>query len=163
MESLYVCLFSNGHIKVGRSVDPLGRIAAHVDRVSCMGVDLVKRFIVECSGSADQREMELISCCANCPGAQRFKSEWFAGLEYETVCAWAEHFAMKPLSEKAVRQTRWAEVISELRSMGWTHAALATECGCGAATISRLALGQQEEPMYSMGETLLRLIERRKS
>ncbi len=34
MEYLYVCHFSNGHIKVGRSIDPRARIAAHADRVA---------------------------------------------------------------------------------------------------------------------------------
>lgn len=33
-EYLYVCHFSNGHIKVGRSVHPKSRIASHADRVA---------------------------------------------------------------------------------------------------------------------------------
>lgn len=45
MEYLYVCHFSNGHIKVGRSIDPRARIAAHADRVACMGVEFVDRFV----------------------------------------------------------------------------------------------------------------------
>jgi len=34
MEYLYVCHFSNGHIKVGRSIHPKSRIASHADRVA---------------------------------------------------------------------------------------------------------------------------------
>ncbi len=30
MNYLYVCLFSNGHIKVGRSINPMARIADRV-------------------------------------------------------------------------------------------------------------------------------------
>ena len=33
MISLYVCLFSNGHLKVGRSVNALARISQHEERV----------------------------------------------------------------------------------------------------------------------------------
>ncbi len=36
MISLYVCLFSNGHLKVGRSVNALARISQHEERVSCL-------------------------------------------------------------------------------------------------------------------------------
>ena len=41
MSFLYVCLFSNGHLKVGRSVNALARISQHEERVSCLGVELV--------------------------------------------------------------------------------------------------------------------------
>ena len=40
MSFLYVCLFSNGHLKVGRSVNALARISQHEERVSCLGVEL---------------------------------------------------------------------------------------------------------------------------
>ena len=33
MNFLYVCLFSNGHLKVGRSVNALARISQHEERV----------------------------------------------------------------------------------------------------------------------------------
>ena len=36
MSALYVCLFSNGHLKVGRSVNALARISQHEERVSCL-------------------------------------------------------------------------------------------------------------------------------
>jgi hypothetical protein len=156
MDCLYVCQFSNGHIKVGRSINPEARIASHVDRVACMGVDLVAHHIVECVDRADQREGQLISCCSSAGGARRFKSEWFDGLEFDTVCAWADHFAKKPMDDTR-RETRWTKLIDELLKSGWTKTRLAQECNCGATTISRLALGQQEEPMYSVGERLLQL------
>ena len=37
MSSLYVCLFSNGHLKVGRSVNALARISQHEERVEHEG------------------------------------------------------------------------------------------------------------------------------
>lgn len=94
MESLYVCRFSNGLIKVGRSIDPESRIASHADRVACMGVELCERFTIGCAGHAQPAEKDLIACCAGM-AAQRFKSEWFAGLAFEDVCAWATRFAGK--------------------------------------------------------------------
>jgi len=51
MDNLYVCHFSNGHIKVGRSVDPMARIAAHADRVGCLGIELVEHFLALCTQS----------------------------------------------------------------------------------------------------------------
>lgn len=85
---LYVCSFSNGHIKVGRSVDPKSRIASHVDRVACMGVDLVEKFIVECVGPSVARELKLIGRCAEAAKSQH-QNEWFTGLEFDSVCEWA--------------------------------------------------------------------------
>jgi DNA-binding XRE family transcriptional regulator len=87
-ESLYVCLFSNGHIKVGRSIEPGARIASHADRVACMGVELSEHLIVECVGPAGARELQLIGRCAQAAERQ-FANEWFSGLDFLTVCEWA--------------------------------------------------------------------------
>lgn len=92
MESLYVCLFSNGHIKVGRSIDPKSRMASHADRVACMGVELSDQFSIECAGAAGPSESELIERCAEA-ATRRFQSEWFAGLDFLDVCEWAKQCA----------------------------------------------------------------------
>lgn len=92
MAFLYVCLFSNGHIKVGRSITPFSRIASHVERVACLGVALVDSSDVECVGPSEPRERVLIDRCADAC-EQRFKSEWFTGLDYATVCSWAREAA----------------------------------------------------------------------
>ena len=39
MEYLYVCHFSNGHIKVGRSIDPKSRIASHANAAENSGTN----------------------------------------------------------------------------------------------------------------------------
>jgi DNA-binding XRE family transcriptional regulator len=85
---LYVCQFSNGHIKVGRSIEPKSRVATHADRVSCMGIELADHFIVECVGPAAPREAALIRRCVE-ESETRFRSEWFAGLDFQSVCEWA--------------------------------------------------------------------------
>jgi DNA-binding transcriptional regulator YdaS (Cro superfamily) len=99
MESLYVCLFSNGHIKVGRSLEPMSRIAAHADRVACMGVEVAQTFTVECAGAAVPCEQKLICLCAGYPGATRYQGEWFSGIEFDLVCQWAGQCAAEKHEE----------------------------------------------------------------
>ena len=53
MISLYVCLFSNGHIKVGRSVNALARIAG-----SCC--ETPNRGASGCSATASRRPFLLL-------------------------------------------------------------------------------------------------------
>lgn len=106
MEYLYVCHFSNGHIKVGRSIDPRARIAAHADRVACMGVELVEHHIVECIGRSVPAETALIDRCAE-NAARRMKSEWFDGLDYLEVISWATEFASKeapPVAQTGIQK-----------------------------------------------------------
>jgi len=92
MSYLYVCVFSSGHIKVGRSIDPRSRIAQHAERVACIGVELVDHRSFVCVGSVVAAEAELILRCSNqCD--QRLKSEWFSGLAFDAVCAWAGEIA----------------------------------------------------------------------
>lgn len=156
MEALYVCLFSNGHIKVGRSIEPNSRIASHADRVACMGVSLDESYVTECPDASEARERVLIDRCATL-ATERFQSEWFAGLTFAEVCKFAYDAAHGEVPAAIERKTRWSELIAELKRNGWSRAALGAECKCGQATVSRLALGQQDEPMHSVGETLLRL------
>jgi DNA-binding transcriptional regulator YiaG len=149
MESLYVCQFSNGHIKVGRSIDPVSRIAAHADRVACMGVELVESHITRPLTDAARRESILIVLCTGSPGATRFKSEWFAGLDYPTVCAWAEHCAVREL------QTEASPVRSIRQRLGLSQEELATELGCIQANVSLLERGQTVMP--EMAKRLIRV------
>lgn len=93
--NLYVCRFSSGHIKVGRSSNPACRIAQHVDRVSCVGITLTNHFILSCP-SAVFAETRLIRRCTE-QAANRLSSEWFDGLDYDEVCGWAIEYA--PISE----------------------------------------------------------------
>jgi hypothetical protein len=156
MESLYVCLFSNGHIKVGRSIDPKSRIATHVDRVACLGVALDTSYVTECANAADFRERVLIDRCAQA-AAERFQSEWFAGLDFAEVTKWAYAAAHEDVSLAPKDATRWSKVITELRAVGFTQTAIAAHCGCGQPTVSDLAVGRARDPAYSLGEKLLNL------
>ena len=92
MEYLYVCHFSNGHIKVGRSIDPKSRISSHVERVSCLGVTLETHQTFPVSGPAEHAEAALIDLCCNA-AEKRHKSEWFVGIDYQVACEWAAECA----------------------------------------------------------------------
>lgn len=157
MESLYVCLFSNGHIKVGRSISPVARVAAHAERVGCMGVELVEHCILECAdASAVAREDALIARCREACEKQ-FKDEWFSGLDYRSVVCWAEGCAKDEVKPKPKGQSRWSELLTELRAFGMTQTQIAGHCGCDQSTISALYSGKAREPLHSLGEKLLAL------
>lgn len=94
MPHLYVCQFSNGHIKVGMS-DFEGaekRIAQHVERVACLGVTLMDSAVFTCDYAARWREGLLIERCADA-ATERFQREWFTGLRFAEVCDWAAEAA----------------------------------------------------------------------
>lgn len=84
---LYVCLFDNGHIKVGRTSKPEMRISQHAKRLACIGIELVASFVAECKTSISDSEIALIKKCKKASSKQHL-NEWFVGLDYKTVCEW---------------------------------------------------------------------------
>jgi len=135
-EYLYVCHFSNGHIKVGRSVSPKSRIASHADRVACLGVELVEHHIVECVGKSSEAETILIEYCSE-SAKKRNRSEWFEGLDYLDACDAANKCGdrtmvhhKKPKAQKPVSSMNKQEAIDLLggspkkaaEAMGYTSA-----------------------------------------
>lgn len=154
MEALYVCAFSNGHIKVGRSVDPTARIATHAERVSCMGVDLVDHRTFWCLDPSRPREAQLIARCAEAAD-ERFQHEWFSGLEFSLVCGWAAEAASGQPEGRP--RSKWSALIGELMAAGLSQATIALRCDCKQTTISALYNGRSSEPLHSLGERLLSL------
>lgn len=107
MSHLYVCRFSSGHIKVGRSIDPESRVAQHAERVACVGVELVEYRTFACTGDVGVAEAALIEKCdAECE--RRLKSEWFEGLSFESVCAWCGDIASTPFADRGLRPVQVA-------------------------------------------------------
>lgn len=104
MSTIYVCLFSNGVIKVGRSVNPKTRISGHAARVACVGVELVGHRIFECFGNSVIAECKLINRCASHASGRQHR-EWFFGLVFSDVCQWAEHEAAQ-FHEKIISFTK---------------------------------------------------------
>lgn len=105
MEFLYVCAFSNGQIKVGRSIFPEHRVTQHIARMQGGGAFLDRRHIVECvDDNTERREALLIGKCANAC-TERSMFEWFAGLAFDEVCAWANHCAVCALPALAAWMT----------------------------------------------------------
>ena len=140
MEYLYVCHFSNGHIKVGRSIEPKARIAAHADRVACMGVELVEHHIVECIGYRVPAELALIERCTK-SATKRNKSEWFEGLDFSSVCEWCTQFANCIFDESGM------STIKSIRDkLGITQAELAKVLGCTQGNVSFYERGQTIPP-----------------
>lgn len=163
MESLYVCLFSNGHIKVGRSIDPQARIATHADRVSCMGVELVDRFIAECAGPAIPREAMLIGRCAD-HAATRHHNEWFTGLDFLAVCEWAGAFALTPEAAPQPAEAfdpakpNFRLALRTLKARGLTQTQIAARVGSTQSNVSDIASGVTADPRYSIGASILALL-----
>jgi hypothetical protein len=92
MDSLYVCLFSNDQIKVGRTTNLPARIKQHCDRVACVGVVLTDLTHWICEEHVEARERWLIDLCAG-TASNRFQNEWFTGLDFNTVRSWARQAA----------------------------------------------------------------------
>jgi hypothetical protein len=92
MQSLYVCVFSNGIVKVGRGINPQERIRAHRSTGEAMGVDMVNHCIAECQGDIYSAERELISWCVE-QCTKRMRSEWFLGVDYAQAVEKAKEFA----------------------------------------------------------------------
>lgn len=139
MEYLYVCHFSNGHIKVGRSIDPQSRIAAHVDRVACVGIELVEHHVVGCVGHSHPAEAALIERCADA-AKKRNKSEWFEGLDYLCVCEWSNVIAAEefPLSESLGFKTYYFALTPEGREK------FAGLSGTSPGMLAQVAYGHKE-------------------
>jgi len=91
-ETLYVCMASNGVVKVGHSQHPQARITAHAQRIACVGLHVVRQHIQPCAGDAVAAEAALIAKCRAV--AQPLASnEWFVGLDFETVSSWVTELA----------------------------------------------------------------------
>jgi hypothetical protein len=154
MHYLYVCHFSNGHIKVGRSINPMARIASHQDRVSCLGIELVEHQIFECVGHVIQAEAELIRRCSEF-ARKTNKAEWFEGLDFLDACEFANAASRFSFVEPAVERGMWAQILDDLKSAGKTQMQIAKACGCSQASISELSIGKTLDPRYSIAIGLL--------
>jgi DNA-binding XRE family transcriptional regulator len=150
-DSLYVCRFSNGLIKVGRSIEPVGRIAAHAERVACMGVDLVEQFSVECVGPSAARELQLIGRCAEVASRQ-YQNEWFAGLEFAAVCNWAGECARLEIPDE--RDTFGARLTCAREAKKLTQGDLGNLLG----GVSKQAISHWECDRYSPSVPQLRAL-----
>jgi DNA-binding XRE family transcriptional regulator len=138
MPFLYVAAFSSDHIKVGCSNDDAEkRIAQHAERVACMGVRLIEKFVVECPWPVGEREGALIEKCADA-AEQRFQREWFTGLSFSVVCGWAQEAAAMAVDRA---ETFGDRLRSIRRDVGMTQSELGKGLGlagddAGKATVS---------------------------
>lgn len=155
MSHLYVCHFSNGHIKVGRSIEPKSRIAQHADRLACVGIELSEHHIAACYGPSEPREARLIARCAE-NAETRHQYEWFVGLDYLSVCEWANEAAALELTDEAT-VSPWPQIIADLRASGLTQSEIARLTDAPQNNISRLARGETLDPAYTQGKRIVDL------
>lgn len=156
---LYVCLFSTGHIKVGRTTRPGARVEQHAQRVGVVGVRLVSALHFECQDQPAVRERALIDACVVLGGKQ-ICGEWFAELDHKAACEAAQHAATMQIEEARSLMT-WQQIIAEIQSLSsLTQPQIAAMCGAGQATIGDLSRGKTQDPSYSLGEALKSLLER---
>jgi hypothetical protein len=164
MDHLYVCHWSNGHIKVGRSIDPVSRIAAHAERVACFGVTLVEHRTFRCAGNVITAEADLIQEC-NDNAAVRNLNEWFEGLEFSEVCSWAELVAARQYPEPSTSTRRqdgsvdFGAIIRALMAKGVTQTQMAAHCNCRQSAIGNILARPNADPCYSIGAALMALHE----
>jgi DNA-binding XRE family transcriptional regulator len=157
MESLYVCLFSNGHIKVGRSNDPKSRIAQHADRVSCMGVELISSESFACENAIARREQILIARCVEA-ATRRFANEWFDGLEYLTVCGWALEAAAMEFEDVAQGESFGARLRQARVAAGMTQTDLGRGVLPDGSDASKATVSHWEVERTSPSVPQLRLL-----
>ena len=60
--------------------------------------------------------------------------------------------------EETTMQTKWQEIIAELKKAGWTQTAIGKECNVSQSAINQLKLGQTKEPAHSVGEKMIELL-----
>jgi len=154
MECLYVCVFSNGHIKVGRSVDPMSRISAHQLRVSCLGIQLSEYTTIPCPMDVKASESALIDWCTE-NAAERFAQEWFAGLDYLKTVAEAQRIATTDKELEAA--SGWAAYLLLLTRAGYTQTRIAELIGCAQPSISGFVSGKSSSPSFRVGYGLLQI------
>jgi len=154
MDYLYVCHFSNGHIKVGRSINPTARVAHHAERVGCMGVELLEHHIVECKGDIAQAELSLIDGCTSIASA-KFKSEWFSGIDYSTACSLADLFAEGAQVVETFGD--WALYVKQILRTGRTQTELAASIGVSQPAIAKIYSGKTSDVSFSVGYGLLQI------
>jgi hypothetical protein len=154
MEWIYVCLFSNGHIKVGRSIDPQARIASHAARVACLGVTLESDRFFQCKEKAIECEQALIDFCVE-RATRRNHFEWFEGLSYTEVCEAADRFAGFDAADHA--PTGWAEYLIRVLRCGYTQSKVAELIGCSQPSIANILTGKTGSLSFRVGYGLLQI------
>lgn len=86
---VYVLLFSTGVIKVGKAVNPDSRIATHRYHATIHGVEITDGWVSDVHPAHSRTERELIDFCLQRGARIQVGAEYFAGLDFEAVCDFA--------------------------------------------------------------------------
>lgn len=156
---IYVVLFDNGMVKVGKTKNPEKRIGQHADRVGCLGVSIDKTFVSDGfngAGWANSKERSAIAWCIK-NGGKRFGSEWFSGIVFSDLCDFVKDICSSNFTSEDVFVSDWHSIISMLCDFGYTQESIAKECNCSQPSISDLSKGRVTDPRYSIGKRLIEL------
>lgn len=83
---LYLCLFSNGTLKVGRAGNIEGRLKTHAATAECFGIE-VQRTASLPFFNPTRAEKTLIDWCSN-KAKGRTSREWFTGISFDECLAY---------------------------------------------------------------------------
>ncbi len=137
---LYAAAFEGGIVKVGRSTRPRKRIGEHEDRLSCAGIRLLDRYVVECQGDATLAEAFVIDRCAGIADGVR-QREWFYGLQFSTACALIDEACAMQFDE-AAEDSPIKAILAIVEACG-SQVAVAKQAGYTKATISAIVRGRR--------------------
>lgn len=137
---LYAVAFEGGIVKVGRSTRPRKRIGEHEDRLSCAGINLLDRHIVECQSDATLAEAYVIAQCAEVAEGVR-QREWFYGLQFSTACALIDEACAMQFDE-AAEDSPIKAILAIVEACG-SQVAVAKQAGYTKATISAVVRGRR--------------------
>lgn len=137
---LYAAAFEGGIVKVGRSTQPHKRIGGHEDRLSCAGIRLLDRYVVECQSDATLAEAFVIDRCAGIADGVR-QREWFYGLQFSTACALIDEACAMQFDEAAEGSPIKA-ILAIIDACG-SQASVARQAGYTKATISAVVRGRR--------------------
>ena len=96
---LYVLLFMNGLVKVGRASSARDRLPQHRAEGARHGNPVVSEWVsVRLTGGLEFAEEALIAAC-RLPGVTWWGHEWFTGLSFEEAVQAAEHVVNDRITE----------------------------------------------------------------
>jgi hypothetical protein len=113
---IYVVEFSTGTIKVGRGVNPKGRVQSHATTANLHGVDVTQCWVSEPHSTSFQSEDYLIAWCRT-HGQQAAGREYFNGVTFEDTVGFACTLASLPAASNPEREARSERFFEEAKAL----------------------------------------------
>ena len=111
ISGVYLCLYDQGTLKIGRGGDVHTRLSAHKSAGNIFGAQVVRTDIVECQNHVAV-EKKLIEWCKRNSTSTK-SNEWFQGVDYEECLAQVSVFLHEP-EQEAKKKRSATEVLAYL-------------------------------------------------